>query len=302
MIRTRPTLRRSLVAGLALALLAGCSGREEARPSGVFEATEIRLSPALAGRIVDLRADEGAAVAAGDTLLVLDGDLARLERARTATSLATLAARRLRAADGLQEAEAAAGLAERSHRRLQALREQGSASEQQLDEAATALERARQALSGLRHELAALDAERASVEAGLAVQDRRLEDLVLVAPSAGTVLERYAEPGEWIVPGQAALRLADLGSLELRFYLGETDLGLVRLGQELAVSVDTFPGESFAGRVAWISSEAEFTPKNVQTREARSQLVYAVRAAVANPAGRLAIGMPADVRPGGASR
>lgn len=282
---------------ILLAALAGCGGGGAGQASsGVLEATEVRLSPALAGPILELRAQEGATVAAGDTLLVLDGDLARLERQRTAAGLVTLAARRLRAVDGLEEADAALGLAQRSQARLEVLRAQGSASEQQLDEATTALERARRAKSGLRHELAALDAERAALEAALAVQDRRLADLVLLAPSAGTVLERYAEPGEWIVPGQPALRLGDLSELDLRFYVDEADLGGVRLGQSLQVAVDAFPGESFPAQVAWISAEAEFTPKNVQTREARSQLVFAVRARVANPQGRLAIGMPAEVR------
>ena len=87
----------------------------------------------------------------------------------------------------------------------------------------------------------------------------------------------------------------DLSTLELRFFLDETEMGLVAPGQTLSITVDAFPDETLQGRVSWISSRAEFTPKNVQTRQARSQLVYAVKATLDNPDGRLQIGMPAQV-------
>ncbi len=107
---------------------------------------------------------------------------------------------------------------------------------------------------------------------------------------------RSAEPGETASPGSVLLRLANLGELELRIFLAEEDLARVKLGQELPVLVDALKGDTLKGKVTWISPDAEFTPKNVQTRQARTQLVYAVKLTVPNPDGRLHIGMPAEVK------
>jgi HlyD family secretion protein len=127
------------------------------------------------------------------------------------------------------------------------------------------------------------------------VLDRQLRDGVVVAPSAGTVLTRSLEPGEVATPARLALRLADLSELKLRVYLEAGDLERARLGDTLPVLVDALAGVRLTGRVSWISAEAEFTPKNAQTRNARAQLVYAVELRVANPDGRLHVGMPAEV-------
>ena len=144
-------------------------------------------------------------------------------------------------------------------------------------------------------QLAAIDAELSQLDAALAVYDRQLCDSVVLAPLAGTVLTRALEPGEVAAAGRTALRLADLSHLELRVYLEAGDLERVRLGQSLPIRVDALPGAPMAGTVSWISDEAEFTPKNAQTRNARAQLVYAVKLRVANADGRLHVGMPAEV-------
>ncbi|MCB9473400.1 MAG: efflux RND transporter periplasmic adaptor subunit [Candidatus Delongbacteria bacterium] len=290
------TLRRITVLPFAWLALAGCSGGHgPAAPSGTLEATEIRLAPALAGRVLQVRVAEGETMAAGDTLLVLDGDLLRLQRAQTASGLAGLDARLKRAGDAVRQAELSLELAQRTLARLEELEAQGSTTAQQLDDARNARDRARLSHTAAGHDREALRAERESLLAALATQDRQLQDLVLRAPGPGTLIERYAEPGEWIAPGLPAGLLADLSTLELRFFLDETEMGLVAPGQAVSISVDAFPDETLQGRVSWISSRAEFTPKNVQTRQARSQLVYAVKATLDNPDGRLQIGMPAQV-------
>jgi HlyD family secretion protein len=288
-------------AGLALAALAvaGCGGSgADRRPSGALEAEELRLAPALAGRVLEVRVAEGDSVAAGDTLLTLDVSLLRLQRAQSAAGLATLEARRRRVEAQQEEAEAALGLAASTRERLETLHAAGSATDQQRDEARAAHRQAAARRAALDHDLQALAAERASLVAGLAVLDRQLRDAVLLAPRPGRILERYTLPGEWTAPGQPALLLADLASLDLRVYLGETELAQAWLGRELPVHVDAWPDSSFTGKVVWVSSEAEFTPKNALTRDARAQLVYAVRLAVDNPQGRLLIGMPAEVELG----
>ena len=122
----------------------------------------------------------------------------------------------------------------------------------------------------------------------------RLSYTVLKAPFNGIVLVRQAELGEVISPGTPIVTLADLAHIWLRVYLPETDLGRVRWGQDADIRTDTYPGKVYHGRVSVISSEAEFTPKSVQTEQERVTLVYRVKIDVENPNYELKPGMPAD--------
>jgi HlyD family secretion protein len=108
------------------------------------------------------------------------------------------------------------------------------------------------------------------------------------------VLRKNLEAGATAAPGAAVVTIIDPSDLWLRAYIAETDLGRVRVGQPARVTVDAFPGEPFEGRVTEVASEAEFTPRNVQTQKERINLVFRVRIAIANPDGRLKPGMPAD--------
>lgn len=174
-------------------------------------------------------------------------------------------------------------------------------------QAETALEEARGALAVAE---AALEAVRtgpnpekiAAAEANLRRARAAYQALVsqqqfytLTAPITGRVLERAVEPGEVAMPGTPLLRLADLSTLHLIVYVSEPDLGRVHVGQRADVQVDAFPGRVFEGEVVRVAEEAEFTPKNVQTKEDRVNLVYAVEIRLPNPEGLLKPGMPADV-------
>lgn len=294
-MRTLRHLMRGILLSALLGLASCKRGGTDILPSGTLEAEELRVAPAVAGRVLEMRVDEGDSVRTGDTLLVLDLGVLRLQRAQSAAGLGTLDSRRQRVDEQKRESAAALGLAAATLERVKALHAAGSATDQQLDEASAQHQQAEARAAALRRDGETLLAERASLEAALAVQDRQLQDAVVTAPSPGRVLERYVQPGEWLTPGAPALLLADLSTLDLRFYLTEGDLSRVKPGQKLEAQVDAWPGERFAGRVAWISSQAEFTPKNAQTRDARAQLVYAVRLRLPNPDGRLLSGMPAEL-------
>lgn len=279
----------------ALTLLTGCSGRELPNPSGTFETTVVDVATLIAGRALTVQPGEGEAVVAGDTLIVLDTELLALQRAETAARQESLAAQRRTAAADLAQAQRRLELAQTTLTRTTTLRDQGSATQQQVDNLTAERDLTRSAIEAARGRLAASDAEEAHLVAALAVLDRQLRDGVVTAPSSGTVLTRALEPGEVAAPGKLALRIADLSELELEVYLESGDLARVRLGDTLTVLVDALPGESLRGRISRVSDEAEFTPKNAQTRNARAQLVYAVELRVANPDGRLHVGMPAEV-------
>jgi HlyD family secretion protein len=287
--------RMHLVFVAAILLLAGCSGRELPNPSGTFETTVVDVATLIAGRALVVRPEEGQTVALGDTLIVLDTELLALQRAETAARGESLAAQRRTATADLAQAQRRLALAETTLGRTTSLRDQGSATQQQVDNLTAERDVTRSAIEAARGRIATIDAELAHLTSVLAVADRQLRDGVVVAAMSGTVLTRSLEPGEVAAPGRLALRIADLRELKLKVYLEAGDLDRVRLGDTLPVLVDALPGSRLTGRVSLIGAEAEFTPKNAQTRSARAQLVYAVELRVANADGRLHVGMPAEV-------
>ena len=285
------------IAALSASLIGSCAGRDSrVHPSGTLEATETDLASVYAGRILEVRPQLGDPVRAGDTLIVLDTELLRLQRAQSEANRGSLRAQREVTRDALQQARRNLDLAEVTLGRTRALLEQGSATPQQVDELQTKRDVSAAQVSAAQHQLDALAAEEGKLDAQLAVYDRQIRDGVIVSPANGTIILRNAEPGEFAAPGAVLLRLADLTRLELRVFLSEQDLDRVKIGQELPILVDALKGEPITGKVTWVSDEAEFTPKNVQTKQARTQLVYAVKLSVANPDGRLHIGMPAEAK------
>jgi HlyD family secretion protein len=131
-------------------------------------------------------------------------------------------------------------------------------------------------------------------KAALALAGTHLGYATLTSPLSGVVLSHNVEPGEYVAPGTPVVTVADLQDIWLRAYVNETDLGRVKLGQAVRVTTDTSPGKAYEGRLTFISSEAEFTPKNVQTQKERVKLVYRVKVQIANPNMELKPGMPAD--------
>jgi HlyD family secretion protein len=145
-----------------------------------------------------------------------------------------------------------------------------------------------------REEMQARTADVAGRKADIAIIGSQLSDTVAVSPIDGVVLTKGAEPGEVVAAGTTVLTVGDLAHPWVRAYIGERDLGRVKLGQKVRVSTDSFPGKVYQGRVSFISAEAEFTPKQIQTPEERAKLMYRVKIDVENPAGELKSNMPAD--------
>jgi HlyD family secretion protein len=144
-----------------------------------------------------------------------------------------------------------------------------------------------------------LDPAQAQVDvaqAALKVLDAQIAKLTIVAPSDGIVISRAVEPGEVVLPASTILVIANLNDLQITVYVPEDLYGTVSLGQSASVVVDSFPGETFTGKVIHIADQAEFTPRNVQTVDGRKTTVYAIKLTLDNPGGRLKLGMPADVQ------
>ena len=282
------------ISGFVLA--AGC-GREKPPGflgSGTLEATEVTVSAQTSGQVLRLMKDEGDAVSAGDTLARIDVEKLELERKRLVASLEEIRAGRKPASEAVRQATDNLENLEKSYRRITGLLDSGSASQQQYDDASTRYLLAQSQLESAKAQEKTLDAREATVHASIALLDRQIRDGAVTAPLAGVIAEKYVEPGEVVPAGGSIFKIADTKDFWLKVYVGEKDLGLFRLGSGMRIHVDALE-EPLGGVVSWVSPEAEFTPKNVETKDARAELVYAVKVTVQNPPDVLKIGMPAEV-------
>ena len=287
--------------------------------SGTVEAREVDLAFQVGGRIAGLAVDEGDAVKAEQPVATLDASdyelalrtaIAQMEAARAALAVlqAGTRAQELRVAEAkLAQAQADLDYARGEFKRVVELIPRKLAAENQLDlarqrqnVALAGVEQARQNLALLREGPRREEIDRAAAElrarqAAVETARRQLDYTQARSPVAGVVAVRLAEVGEIVSSGKPVLRIAELGRPWVRAYLNETDLPRVRLGQPAEVRVDGLPGKVLAGRLAFIAPNAEFTPKTVETRALRVDLVYRVKIEVDNPDGALKLGQPADV-------
>jgi HlyD family secretion protein len=289
--------------------------------SGTVEATEGQLAFQAAGRILDISAREGDRVTTGQQLATLDRSELDARRAQLVAQLAVARAGLAELRSGFREEEVAQGRAglraaqaqvadaERGLERARLLHDGGAVSEEALEKSELALSLARiqadergEAVrlleSGPRPErVDAGAAQVAAAEAGIEVVDATLSFATITAPFDGVVTVRHREPGETAPPGAPVLTLMNPDDRWVRIYVPEDRIGRVTLGQTANITSDSYPDRTHEGRVTFIASEAEFTPKNVQMPEERVKLVYAVKVqVVGDPSFELKPGMPADVR------
>lgn len=286
--------------------------------SGNIEAHESVVSFKVQGRVTHLPVQEGQTVEQGDLLAQLDDDDFRQQvsvdeaavRAREAELELALAGSRTQeiqaAKQTLLDAQADLELKRAEFRRRQALLSEQGVSREDVDSAATQFKRAQATYERVRHtydqiaegtrkeEIAVRRANLQLAREALEMSRLKLSYTVLTAPVSGVVLVRQAELGEVMAPGTPVVTIADVDHLWLRGYINETDLGRFRWGQPATVHTDTYPGKTYPGRVSFISSQAEFTPKSVETHKERVTLVYRIKIDLDNPNHELKPGMPAD--------
>ncbi len=306
---------------LLFALVAGCN-RSEPGPihaTGTVEVRELDVTPQVPARVARVLIDDGEAVAAGDTLVLLTQSTTRADIAQREARVRELEAalrearagarpREVeRAAADLRAAEAEAARTERDLERVRPLAAGGVVSRQTLDAAAAAAagaagrrDAAREAVQLLREgtrseRLQAAGAELAGARASLAATEAVAGDLVLVAPVAGTVISRNAEPGELLAAGQSAVTLGETAAPYVRVYVPTRLLPRVRHGQGVVARLDGYPERPIPGTVVAISPEAEFTPRIALTEQERADLVFGVKVALADTTGLLRPGLPATV-------
>jgi HlyD family secretion protein len=279
----------------ALTTLIGCNGNNgPAGGSGLIESSETIVSAETSGRVVDHRFSEGDEVAPGDTLVVIDPSRIELELASARSGLKVLEAQLTTARLQIRQAGTAEDFAQKEFTRVERLYGSGTATKRQYDQAEFEKNRAEIAGETAAAQVKTLQAQIGKAEADIARLDRQLRDCYVAVPLAGTITEKFVEPGELLAPGKAVARITRMDSVWVKIYLTTGRFAAVRLGDNATVSTEAGEQE-FRGRVIWTSAEAEFTPKNVQTEQARADLVYAVKILIANPDRTLKVGMPVFV-------
>lgn len=287
--------------------------------SGTVESKDVRISALVGGRLNEINFDEGDDVKKGDTVAKIDCKDYELQLAQAETVIkgAQAKLRLIRsgarkediasASEVIKQAEIGLEKAQKEYDRLEKLFNSGSITEKELDDMKVQRDRLQSQLDQSRHvhekltngaQKEEIDSVIAAVEqakSAKAILEKKISDCIITSPADGVVLHRLAEPGEIVSPGASILTVSDLNRVKIRAFVPEKDLGHVKNGASVQVFIDTFPGISFNGKVATVSSEAEFTPKTIQTADERVKTVYEFKVIADNKDRVFKPGMPADI-------
>ena len=294
-------MKKTVLFSIFVLALASCRNSEKYDATGLFEATTVTVSAETSGKLVSFAVDEGDSLIAGrqvglvdTTLLVLQRKQLHSQQLSTEKSSPDIAAQAAALRSQIAHQQNECG-------RIARLLANGAATQKQSDDANAGLRTLRGQLEGL---LSTLDKNRSSITesaSALQYQKEQVEEQIrksrIIAPITGTVLQKYAEQGEYATPGRPLFKMANLNDIYLRCYFTASQLAHIRIGQEVTVIADFGGNEQYeyAGKIIWIAQESEFTPKSIQTQDSRSNLVYAVKVAVKND-GRLKLGQYGEVR------
>ena len=284
-----------------MALLAiSCTKEAEFDAQGTFEATEVVVSSEATGRILNFDIEEGMAIAANQTVGTIDSLQLHLQRKQLVAQQSALLASRPDVKKQVAALREQIAKQKTELRRVDNMLRDGAATQKQKDDIEAQIKimegQLEAQLSTLDKNTSTINGNSVVLEAQIAALDDRISKCSIISPVGGTVLVKYVEAGELASAGKPLMKIADLKNIYLRAYFTSDQLANVKLGDEVKVVAD-FGGTErydYTGRVAWISSESEFTPKTIQTKDSRANLVYAVKIAVEND-GRLKIGLAGEV-------
>lgn len=283
-------------------VFASCGNKDaDYDASGVFETTEVIVSSRGTGEIVSLNVEEGQTVAANQPLGELDMTQLVLKKQQLNAGKDAATSRRLNTATQVAALRQQIANLKQEEARFMALLNDGAATQKQVDDIGYQIATLQRQLSAANEQVStanqSIDGQSAGFDAQIGQIDDMMQQAVITSPINGIILSKYAETGEFAVPGRALFKVADVSDMKLRAYITADQLTGLKIGQKVKVYADQ--GENgrkeYDGTVSWISSEAEFTPKTIQTRDERSNLVYAIKIAVHND-GLIKRGMYGDVK------
>lgn len=291
-----------LISAVSAMMLTACGNKDvDYDASGVFETTEVIVSARGTGEIVSLDVEEGQTVTANQPLGELDMTQLMLKKLQLAAGKDAATSRRLNTATQVAALRQQIANLRTEEARFKALLEDGAATQKQVDDIGYQIATLQQQLSATDEQVSSanhsIDGQSAGFDAQIGQVDDMMEQAVITSPIDGIILSKYAEAGEYAVPGRALFKVADISEMKLRAYITADQLTGLKIGQKVKVYADQRADgrKEYEGTVSWISSEAEFTPKTIQTRDERSNLVYAIKITVHND-GLIKRGMYGDVK------
>ena len=292
---------KRLIYIISILCLVSCSKKTNYDAQGSFEATEIIVSSEATGKILNFDITEGDIIKADSTIGVIDSLQLHLQRKQLSAQLSALLSSRPDKEKQVASLREQITTQKREFQRIENMLREGAATQKQYDDIKaqiTILENQLSAtLSTLDNNTASINDNAVALEAQIAALDDRIAKCYISSAVNGTVLSKYAEAGELAAIGKPLMKVADLENIYLRAYFTSDQLSKVNLGNEVTVTADFGGNEryNYVGKITWISSESEFTPKNIQTKDSRANLVYAVKIAVKND-GRIKIGLAGEVK------
>nr|WP_321486792.1 HlyD family efflux transporter periplasmic adaptor subunit [uncultured Draconibacterium sp.] len=285
------------IISLPFLLMACQTNNDTADAYGNFEAEAVIVSAETPGKILELNIDKGDKIEAGYSTALIDTVQLHLQLLQLDAQQTAVAAKRQSIQSQIAVFQEQKTNLKINEERIQKMLKDGAATQKQLDDIQGQISVIDKQIDNTKTQFTLINKEQEVLETQKASVSDKLNRCNIKSPVSGTILETYAEQGELTTAGKALFKIADISELELKVYVSGAQLPHVKLGQQLDVLVDKNSTENqhFSGTITWISSEAEFTPKIIQTKEERVKLVYAVKVTVKND-GTLKIGMPGEVR------
>ena len=282
-------------------LMVSCGEKSEFDAQGTFEATEVIVSSEANGRIISFNIEEGNMVDANTIIGTIDSVQLYLQRKQLEAQQSALLASRPDIKKQVSSLKEEIAKQKVELKRIGNMLRDGAATQKQYDDIEAHIRilegKLDATLSTLTKNASTIDDNSAALEAQISALDDRIEKCKIVSPINGTVLVKYAEVGELATVGKPLMKVADLENIYLRAYFTSNQLADIKLGESVTVIADFGNDKRYEydGKITWISAESEFTPKTIQTKESRSNLVYAVKIAVKNE-GRIKIGLSGEVK------
>ena len=285
------------IAGTAFLTIAliSCNNNNKADGYGNFEAVEITVSAENNGKLNQFSVEEGQTIANGKIVGVIDTIPLALKKEQLMVSKNIISSKSSGVLSQISVLNAQLKTAKISQTRIQNLIKENAGTQQQLDAINGQIDVINQQIRSVEIQNAPVVNELKSIDVQISQLEDQLQKSLITNPIDGTVLVKYAEPNEITSFGKPLYKIADVSTMQLKIYISEKQLASIKIGQKVTVKIDTNSDlKNYEGTISWISSEAEFTPKIIQTKEERVNLVYAVKIDVQND-GSLKIGMPAEM-------
>lgn len=282
---------------LSVLMLGACKNGEHTSDAyGNFEAVETIVSSEAVGKLLAMEVKQGDKIEAGQLIVVVDTTEFLLKKQQTLAQLSASETKKQNVTAQINVLKEQKKNVLTTQQRLSKMFNDQAATQQQMDDINGQVNVLERQITSTNTQFQLISSEMEVINRQMDLLDEQLTKCFIKSPINGTILETYLETGELVSPGKPILKMADLSTLELKAYVSGDQLSKVKLGNEVKVLIDSGGTEMqpFTGKISWISSEAEFTPKIIQTREERVKLMYAVKVVVSND-GALKIGMPGEV-------